>query len=201
MSKIHVSNGNTKVKCNCFALPSTVTCKEGLKCEKICYAKKAERMYKNTRIARTRNHQATVKKSFVQDMCKELSKKKHRITRVHEGGDFYSLEYVRKWFDIAKRMPDMQFYAYTKRNDIFTKKVLASKPANFRIHWSVDGIRADNEDVSKEVKARLAQGYDLVAVMRETKTSCLNQINKDLGCMTDCKLCLDKSGVIEFKKH
>lgn len=34
--------------------------------------------------------------------------------RIHESGDFYNGEYLKAWMEVARRMPDTQFYAYTK---------------------------------------------------------------------------------------
>lgn len=34
--------------------------------------------------------------------------------RIHEGGDFYNGEYLKAWLMVAKRFPNVNFYAYTK---------------------------------------------------------------------------------------
>ena len=34
--------------------------------------------------------------------------------RIHDAGDFYDPEYVQKWTEIAKKNPQLQFYAYSK---------------------------------------------------------------------------------------
>ena len=39
--------------------------------------------------------------------------KKHEV-RIHESGDFYNGEYLEAWMQVATRMPDIKFYAYTK---------------------------------------------------------------------------------------
>ena len=39
--------------------------------------------------------------------------KKNQV-RIHESGDFYNGEYLEAWMDVAKRMPNINFYAYTK---------------------------------------------------------------------------------------
>ena len=45
-----------------------------------------------------------------------IVKAKFKVVRIHESGDFYSIEYVEKWDNIAKQLPQVKFYAYTKRN-------------------------------------------------------------------------------------
>jgi hypothetical protein len=34
--------------------------------------------------------------------------------RIHDSGDFYSPDYIKKWTEIAKAHPDVKLYAYTK---------------------------------------------------------------------------------------
>lgn len=201
MNEITISRGNIKLRCNSWSLPAGRTCKKGLECRKICYAKKAEWLYKAVLPSRNRNLKASKKITFVEEVTNILRNRKVQITRVHESGDFYSKEYLEKWYQIARNLPKMQFYAYTKRDDIVTPAMLEKRPKNFRIHWSLDGVREDTEDISKEANKWLKKGFDLVSVIRKTKTSCLNQVDKHVGCMTDCKICLRKRGTIDFKKH
>jgi hypothetical protein len=37
-----------------------------------------------------------------------------KLVRVHESGDFYDREYAEKWSAIARALPDVIFFAYTK---------------------------------------------------------------------------------------
>jgi hypothetical protein len=39
---------------------------------------------------------------------------KVKTFRLHVSGDFYSATYTRKWLDIIKVFPGVQFYAYTR---------------------------------------------------------------------------------------
>ena len=63
--------------------------------------------------------------------------------RWHDAGDFFSPEYARLAFDLARANPDVMFYAYTKIGDI----VLADKPANFMINWSEGATPREREKV------------------------------------------------------
>lgn len=61
--------------------------------------------------------------------------------RVHDSGDFYSDDYLAAWLDIAERVPDVLFYAYTK--EIKRVRIAASErglPHNFKIVYSLGGI-------------------------------------------------------------
>jgi len=199
---VYISRGNIKVRANIFNLPVGKTCKKGTVCRSFCYALKAEKAYKGALPRRKKNLNAAKKKGFVNEVVGILSKRKKKITRIHESGDFYSKEYIEKWYTIAERLPNMQFYAYTKRNDLFNKSLIARKPANLRLHWSIDGIHKNEEDVTPEVTRKLKQGYDIVSVIREDSTGCLHQINPKMLCMEKCKICITgKVKLIEFKIH
>jgi len=75
--------------------------------------------------------------------------------RIHESGDFYSGEYLQAWINVAKRMPDIKFYAYTKSIPFVKKleKEIGGLP-NFIITLSEGGHRdKDLGDVDiKEAK-------------------------------------------------
>ena len=125
-------NGNLKlrntenVRFMIWNIPAVVTCPfRTPSCEKFCYARKAERMYPSCMEARERNHEATLQADFAERMIftirAELQTKKFAgkkvVFRIHESGDFYSVEYFRKWCKIAEAFADYEnivFLAYTK---------------------------------------------------------------------------------------
>jgi hypothetical protein len=69
-------------------------------------------------------------------MILEILTSKFKFVRVHESGEFYSQEYVNKWYEIAKHCPNVTFYAYTKRLGEFDFKNLKSLQ-NFVLHNSL----------------------------------------------------------------
>lgn len=89
-------------------------------CYASCYARKAERIYPATRSCREENMRASKCPDFVTAVVGRLTNliAKARIpvraVRIHESGDFYSLEYAQKWAEIARALPGIQFYGYTK---------------------------------------------------------------------------------------
>ena len=125
-----VSDGNLKIHSNefyrvlIFNLPAVKTCPFRTKqCEKFCYARKAEKLYKDCLASRERNFNFSKTAEFVQviseyiNLIVELEKKgkgRKVLVRIHESGDFYNKEYTDKWIEIARRCPDVTFYAYTK---------------------------------------------------------------------------------------
>ena len=205
MPRIYFSTGNSKLKeCNVFSLMSGVTCKPGVKCAGYCYAKKAEKQYKDVRKTREENLKASKLKSFVSNVTKKLSKSRYKTTRIHEGGDYYSEEYIKKWYQIARNLPEHVFYSYTKRTDLFTDDILSDKPSNLKLILSIDGILSDEastDDLS--YMARLV-GYDKIAVVKTKTHTCpsTSKNNFKVKCIKDCKMCLnDHTTVIEFARH
>lgn len=196
MKKLYVSNGNIKVKCSIFNLPCKKTCKPGLQCAKYCYAQKAEKMYPSVKPCRENNLEHAKQDSFIDEMVELLSKRRSEHVRVHESGDFFSWRYICNWYLIALKMPDKTFYAYTKRNDLFTEELLKLKPDNFILIYSVDGIQ-DNL-----FTAKIPKGFDKIAYVTEDISTCPAQTDDNIKCMKDCKKCIDKkTKIIIFKKH
>jgi len=192
---MYISNGNLKVKCPIWSLPAVKTCKKGLSCHKYCYARKAEKQYKAVLPCRNKNFKASKDYYFTNRMFDKIRKLKCKYFRIHESGDFYSRDYINKWYAIARMFPDIRFYAYTKRDDLFTPDVLDNKPSNLTLIYSLDAIQSGNKfDVPK--------GFDKLAVVHDSKVNCPAQVNKDIKCMTDCTKCASKGcKVIYFAKH
>lgn len=61
--------------------------------------------------------------------------------RLHGLGDFFSVDYVRRWIDLAERYPSMHIWGFTHRvpdSDIgyAIKDAMARFPKRWRTHWS-----------------------------------------------------------------
>ena len=123
-----------------FNLPARKTCPGATAyCGKICYAMKAERMYKAAAAMRHHNWDASLNVFFVQAMTDELKTFKGDKVRIHESGDWYSQEYLDKWIQIAAAFPKITFLAYTKSYNLDFSK----KPANLVIYASYDPTTQD----------------------------------------------------------
>jgi hypothetical protein len=194
---MYISKGNKKVNAAIFNLPCRKTCRKGLACHKFCYAAKAERLYPNVKPCREKNLRASKGVTFVSRMIDLIKSQKNKYFRIHESGDFYSQEYILKWYEICRGLPGTTFYVYTKRNDLFTPQILADKPDNLTLIYSLDGIRT--LDMSK---VDIPEGYDKVTCTHQTATNCPALANEDVKCMRDCFKCSTKQKeVIIFKKH
>lgn len=58
--------------------------------------------------------------------------------RIHDGGDFYSQDYLLRWLKLAQKFPRILFYCYTKEITMFRESV-EFMPANFRYVFSFGG--------------------------------------------------------------
>ena len=190
---VNISRGNIKVKANIFSLPSRTTCKQNLDCHEYCYAKKAEVQYPATRAARAGNYIESLCDTFTHDAIKILKTRRNKVVRVHESGDFYSTDYIYAWYTIANALQDYTFYAYTKRDDLLSQIPVSKKPENFTLIYSLDGIDATGD---------LPPGFDKLARVSSSKTTCPAQKDKKILCVKDCKLCYDSDvNEIVFLKH
>jgi hypothetical protein len=143
----HFSRGNRKLPTSMliFNLPSVATCPgRSPLCESNCYARKAEVMYPAVAPFRNRNLAFSRNPEFIPDTVNFLinkvrtARKTIKTVRIHESGDFYSQEYLLSWFEIARRVPNLQFYAYTKSFGLWGRDVWSQAPSNFRVINSWD---------------------------------------------------------------
>lgn len=149
--KIKSSSTNSLTVYN-FGIPALIsetglkTCPMAGKCAVGCYAKSGAYVWGTVKAAYERRLAATLQGDFVQvmsaDIEKILSKRstKNLIIRIHDSGDFYSLEYLSKWFQVMIRFPQVKFYAYTKMVEMSKGRFL---PANFTLIFSLGG-KQDN---------------------------------------------------------
>ena len=132
-----LSKGNSKLPktTGIFNLPAIQTCSNCFDCRKYCYALKAERMYPNVLPSRMSNWRDSLGQLFVNKTVLRIIKLNVDTIRIHESGEFFSQAYWLKWVSIAKQLPGIQFYAYTKSIELD----FSERPANLRIIASVPG--------------------------------------------------------------
>ena len=133
------------------------TCAFAGACAKICYAQKGAYVWSNVSPAFQFRYLATKCDSFVDKMTIELVKKRVDILRVHDSGDYYSRKYIDKWLTIAKRLPNVRFYSYTKSIPHFLDLDI---PDNYDIIFSEGGTRDDLIDYTTHRHARIFDDYD-----------------------------------------
>lgn len=121
------------------SITGKIICPFADKCVKYCYAQKGAYSWSNVKPAFEKRYEITKQDNFIELMNKEIKRKKVDFLRVHDSGDFYSNNYIQRWFKIANQNPNVNFYAYTKSIPLF--KGLAI-PENFDIIFS-EGSKVD----------------------------------------------------------
>lgn len=136
----YISKGNRKTECFSFDLPAIETCPgKTTECSRDCYAANLMRIYTNVDAKYRRNHNIVSHPGFVSYMVETIPA--NCQFRIHVSGDFFHVDYVRKWTEIATSRPDVTFYAYTRSwqiTNLWTAiRKLAALP-NVNVNLSVD---------------------------------------------------------------
>ena len=183
-SKLKKTSKLNGIKVYNFGIPAQSTCLWADKCKKYCYASKGAYIWSNVKPAFERRLEATKRDDFPQVMIAEITKKKADVIRIHDSGDFYSREYLHKWFKVMESLPQVKFYAYSKSLPLLDGVKL---PANFTLIKSEGGKRDDLINPDSDRHARIfkteaeliAAGYanasnnDLIAIGNNPKIGLL----------------------------
>lgn len=152
---------------------SDTTCPNADECKFGCYAKSGRYLFANVKAKLDARYKLAESEDFVTTINGEISEIKTKnpskqvYVRIHDSGDFYSPEYVAKWFAIMRDNPEIKFYAYTKMVTMFLGLESAGRiPDNFHIVYSYGGtednlIPADkpHAKVFESKEDLLAAGY------------------------------------------
>jgi hypothetical protein len=111
-----ISRGNLKLGVlPSFSLPVITTCPGKTPfCELYCYGLKGNFKLQNVLDANERRLDASLRGDFAETMVAEIRKSRAPAFRLHVVGDFYNVEYIEKWIDIAKRLPHVVFFGSTR---------------------------------------------------------------------------------------
>jgi hypothetical protein len=145
-ANIGLSDGNSKLKKSgivSFNLIPIVHCPLAGACKAFCYATVGQQAFASGVKRRAAAFKATLAPDFVQQMHAEVGRWKRKIkaVRVHDSGDFYSMEYLLDWLEIARINPDVKFYAYSKSLPFIHRAYdQGLVPPNFRLIQSVGGL-------------------------------------------------------------
>lgn len=138
----------------CFAFAKRddngkATIVDGKDMEFRCFAACSEAMYPKVYDARQHNWD-TIKSLLstwgvgkaglmVSEMIQSNRKKSTKLVRIHESGDFYSLDYFSMWMHVARLNKDLKFYAYTKNLPMVLDYGMENIPSNVYITASKGG--------------------------------------------------------------
>lgn len=140
-----------------FAIPAVKTCPQAGLCKVYCYAQQGRYIFQHVRSVAQRRYLATMKSDFVEKMSDEIQKKQPTHLRIHSSGDFYSLEYLQKWIQIAKKHPSIIFYCYTKSVSMVKSQKL---PKNFKVVFSFGGKEDHLIDVRHDKHSKVFHTFD-----------------------------------------
>ena len=137
------------------------TCPAAGVCQKYCFARKGGYVMfppSSMNAARTLNFLVNDPEGYFDRIARDLSalgvgrvtKKLQIIVRWHDSGDFFSMDYFQKAVDLAKKFPNIEFYAYTKSANVATNP---DTPDNFIINFSDGAANKSTEMVQKHIDA------------------------------------------------
>lgn len=109
-------------------------------CEAVCYATKGNHVFPSVKKSRARSYEESKRADFSDAVIysirteKESGRYKNAVmlVRIHESGDFYSLQYLRKWLRAwvtFSPADGVRFVFYTKSFPFFLKLTDAEKSA------------------------------------------------------------------------
>lgn len=113
---LQVSRWNTKLGVlPSFSLPALKTCPGKTEfCSRLCYGLNGRFARQRMRELYQSNLEVSKQADFVERIVRGILKTKTGVFRLHVVGDFYSVEYVEKWLEIADRLPDVKFFGSTR---------------------------------------------------------------------------------------
>lgn len=188
---------NSRVSFLIWNIPSIITCPYATDhCIQFCYARKTE-LFRGETVTNSRQKHLEISRNpdFVDRMIftisaeldRPINKNKKVVFRIHESGDFYNREYVKKWFDIMNYFKDdkrIVFVAYTKSVIFFDGLTI---PENMYLLASVwDDTTPENLDIIRRNNFRIYTAFN----KKDMKTALKNNYAfcpcKDCG---SCGLC------------
>ena len=160
---------NSRISFLIWNIPAIITCPFATDhCKEFCYARKAEKNYPDCLPSRQKHFDISRGADFVlrmiftieAELARPVNKNKKVVFRIHESGDFYNMDYVKKWFDIINYFKDnnkIVFVAYTKSVKYFDGLEI---PENLRLLASVwDDTSAENLEIIKRNNFRVYTAY------------------------------------------
>ena len=133
-----------------FSSTGLKTCPMAGTCAIGCYAKAGAYIWGNVKPAYEHRLAITQQANFKELMNAELRRKRASVVRIHDSGDYYSLDYIMAWFAIMIENPTVKFYSYTKMVPLFLRLEQQSRiPANFTLIYSFGGLADKQIDITK----------------------------------------------------
>tara|TARA_R100001460_G_scaffold59421_1_gene99262 strand:+ start:558 stop:1175 length:618 start_codon:yes stop_codon:yes gene_type:complete len=175
-----------------FSLPAYKTqnnkmvCPFAKDCVKYCYAQKGNYRYPSVKKGLNNRYELSKKEEFVTIMNANILLERPTHVRIHDSGDFYSVDYLNKWIQIANDNKEVIFYAYTKSIPFFKRSKEMDTtfllPKNLIIIFS-EGSKKDNLiNITKDRHSRIFK--DINSLL---KAGYINASDNDLNAITNNK--------------
>ena len=194
-----MTNSNQKVKAWLFSLPPVKSCLNSKSCENDCYALKAYKQYPSAKALWDYNFylvQNDLDLLFerLDKQLAKIAKSKLKVVRIHQSGDFYSQEYIDVWRRLAKKYSGIQFYGYTKVNEILDLTQFE---------------KLDNVSIVKSLVAGKYRNYGSVAYVERMSPkhnavicpATYGENKKEIKCNLHCNACTKKNTNVFFVQH
>ena len=171
-----------------WSLPQVVTCPGAKTCKQGCFGLQGNYNFPSVKSGLQNRYELSQTEDFVPTIIKQLNKllKKGKkiAVRIHAVGDFYSVEYARKWQEIIEYFEDkgVIFYCYTKSVQIVRKTGLSKLP-NMTVRYS-EGGHFDYMIQPTDLVARVVESQDdetVDAIGNEDDLLCIDKSIKVLG--------------------
>lgn len=111
-------------------------------CGAFCYAKTGMFMFPNVKKSHLEKLELVLfnREQWKQMVLDELKLEKYigKFIRIHDAGDFFSIDYAMDWMEIINANPNVNFYAYTKQIHMFKNEIVVH-PKNFVVIFSFGG--------------------------------------------------------------
>jgi ferredoxin len=185
--------GNAKVnrEVALFDLPPKKTCLNCKDCYPYCYAAAIEKPYPWVAYYRQLRFERSQASGiiFINEMVQTLKGVKY--CRPHSAGDFYSQEYLDKWTEIIRQLPETKFFTFTKVDQLLDFRSIRKLP-NVNIMSSIMPDGGRNFDLPLMVEIMQSKyKYPVCRAPRPYRQG---------YCMGECKICLTAEKVI-FIQH
>lgn len=185
MVKISLTNAKLGGKIPSINLPAGLTCRADAPCQKGCYAKKGNWLYKNVKKSLENNLSTYLNnpKQYFKEIVNFLNDNDvtYKFFRWHSSGDIVNYDYLLGMVEVAKKCKKTKFLCFTKKF-FFINHYLKSNelPKNLKIVFSA-------WDKTFEVLNPYNMPVTYVNFKDEAKNADIPEFA--IPCIGDCKSC------------
>ena len=196
-----LGDNNSKVQCLTFGTPAKLACTpvlgENSICS-ICYAQSGRYSYPNVMFAQIRRLYAFLSDTdrFIASCINQINSSKHKYVRMHDSGDFFSIEYTKAWYEIIKECDKKKFFAPTRKyldKDILKQLIQLNSLSNVTIRPSALFINEESP---------MIKGLSGGTSVNSNFGTCQATVNHTSCVEENCRKCWNSNCKnIVFKKH